>query len=149
MNIVLIRQLTLFTLLLFACLGAQAQNSQDFGDYVVYYNAFTTDFLQPDIAKAYGITRSKHRAMVNLSVQKKVMGTIGEPVKAQIKGTAANLTGQVKTVSLREIRDGNAIYYIGEFPVTNMETLDFSLQVSPVGADEHFKVKFRQQFYTE
>lgn len=149
MNTALIRPLTLLMLLLLAPLAAQAQNSQDFGNYVVYYNAFTTDFLQPAIAKTYGITRSKHRAMVNLSIQKKVMGTSGEPVTAKIEGVAANLTGQLKTLTLREIRDGNAIYYIGEFPVANLETLDFTLRVKPVGSSQHFSVKFRQQFYTD
>lgn len=148
MNTALIRQLTLLTLLLCAPLGALAQNSQSHGDYVVYYNAFTTSFLQPAIAKSYGITRSKHRAMVVLSVQKKVMGTTGRSVTAQITGTATNLNDQIRVMSLRKIRDSNALYYIGVAPIADMETLNFSFQVKPAGSGQNFSVKFRHQFYT-
>jgi len=129
--------------------AARAQNSQDFGDYIVYYNAFTTDFLQPATARRYGITRSKHRGMVNISVQRKRMNTVGEPVEASITGNATNLNAQIKNLSLREIKEGNAVYYIAEFPVSNMETLDFKLQVTPKGQSTPLHVEFRQQFYTE
>lgn len=144
-----------YSLLCFLCIAlllapvVRAQNSQDFGNYIVYYNAFTTDFLQPTTARNYGITRSKNRGMVNISVQKKRMNTVGEPVEATITGTARNLNAQIKSLNLREIKDGNAIYYIGEFAVSNMETLDFSLDVTPKGQSVPFHVHFRQQFYTE
>jgi len=128
--------------------AAQAQNSQDFGNYIVYYNAFTTDFLQPATARTYGITRSKNRGMINISVQRKRMNTVGEPVEATITGNATNLNAQVKNLSLREIKEGNAVYYIAEFPISNMETLDFKLQVTPKGQSTPFHVEFRQQFYT-
>ena len=32
-----------------------AEQSKTFSDYVVYYNAFSTDMLQPAVAKQYGI----------------------------------------------------------------------------------------------
>ena len=38
--------------------------------------------------------------------------------------------GRIRT---REIRDGNAIYYIGEFGVANEETLKFDVQARPQG----------------
>lgn len=145
----LVHWFSVLAMMLFLPGVALAQNSQDFGNYVVYYNAFNSDFLQPATAKTYGITRSKNEAVVNISVQKKLLGNVGEPVSAAVSGTASNLNGQVKTLSLREVREGNAIYYLGEFGVSNMETLDFNIQVKPQGADTAFTVKFRQQFYTD
>ena len=47
------------------------EGSRDFGDYVVYFNAMNTDSLTPDVAREYGIVRSKSRAMLNVSIHKK------------------------------------------------------------------------------
>lgn len=129
-------------------LQAKAENSQTLGDYVVHHNAFTTDVLEPEVAKEYNIRRSKNRGMINIVVLKKVMGTTGEPVTASINGTATNLNGQLKTLDVREVHKGKAIYYIAEFSVSHKETLDFNLQVKPAGMKATHSVKFRQQFYT-
>lgn len=128
--------------------SAQAENSIDFGDHVVHYNAFTADTLSPQIAKAYDITRSKSRGVVNIAVLKKVMGTQGQPVTAKLAASAVNLTGQLKSFETREIREDGAIYYIGEFRVTNQETLDFKIRLLPEGTDKGLTVRFRQQFFT-
>lgn len=128
---------------------AQAQHSQDFGDYVVYFNAFTTDTLPPQMAQSYDITRSKNRGLLNITVLKKVMDTPGNPVKANVKAQAVNLTGQLKELSIREVSDGNAVYYLSEFPVSNRETLDFTVDVTPAGTDREFTVTFRRQFFAE
>ena len=126
-----------------------AEQSKTFSDYVVYYNAFSTDMLQPSVAKQYGIKRSKNRAMFNISVQKKIMGTTGQPVAADISGNAINLNAQTKPMKPRKIVEGTAIYYIGEFSVTHREVLDFDFNITPEGESNPFNLKFRQQFFTE
>jgi len=128
--------------------SALAENAMDFGDYVVHYNALGTDFLSPDVAKHYGITRSKNRAMINVSVMKKAMGLAGQPVKATVTARATNLNGQTKSLEVREIDEQTAIYYIAEFPVVNQETLDFTVEVTPAGETPK-TVTFRQQFFTD
>lgn len=143
----------LITALLFALLPigagtALAENSKDFGEYVVHYNALGTDFLSPDVAKHYGVTRSKNRGMLNVTVLKKSMGLAGQPVKASVSARATNLNGQTKSLQIREIDEQSAIYYIAEFPVVNQETLDFTVEVTPAG-DTPKVVTFRQQFFTE
>ena len=141
--------LLLVTTLVF-CAGANAQQSQDFGDYVVHYNALSTNMLPPQVAQAYGIQRSPSRALLNVTVLKKVMNTPGTPVKAKVTATATNLTGQMREVEIREISDPEgAVYYIGEFPVHNLETYNFHLEVAVEGEDKPLIVLFRQQFFTE
>ena len=130
-------------------LAVQAEQSQDFGQYVVHYNAIPTDSLLPEVARQYGITRSKNRGMLTMTVLKKVMNTAGTPVEAKVSGTATNLSQQLRTLDLRQIRDGNAVYYLSEFPIANREVLDFNLQVTPKGENNAFTVKFRQEFFTE
>ncbi len=142
-----ITSLSLFLSVISASLWAE--QSKTFSDYVVYYNAFSTDMLQPSVAKQYGIKRSKNRAMFNISVQKKIMGTAGQPVAADITGKAINLNAQTKTLEPRKIVEGTAIYYIGEFPVTHREVLDFDFNITPEGEQNLFNLKFRQQFFTQ
>jgi Domain of unknown function (DUF4426) len=139
--------------LVVACLASMpspssAEQAQDFGDYVVHYSAITTDTLLPEVARAYGITRSSNRALLTLTVLKKVMGTTGVPVAATVKGTATNLNGQLRTLEPRTVQEGNAVYHLAEFPISNEEVLDFVLQVTPNGVDRSLTVRFRQQFFT-
>jgi hypothetical protein len=130
--------------------GAEAQQSQDFGDYVVHYNALNTNFIPPQVAQGYGIKRSSSRALLNLTVLKKVMDNPGTPVSAKVSASGTNLTGQLREIEIRELNDTEgAIYYIGEFPIHNLETYNFTVNVQPEGEAEPLLVKFRQQFYTE
>lgn len=136
-------------LLAIAAVSIQAQNAQDFGDYVVHYNALTTDFLTPQVAKHYGISRSKNRGMLNVSVLKKSLGVPGQSVKAEVSASATNLNAQSKPMQMREISEGTAVYYIAEFPVSDRETLDFSIEVTPQTGSAPMTVSFRQQFFTK
>lgn len=122
--------------------------SKDFGDYVVHFSAMSTDTLQPEVARTYNIARSKNRAMLNISIVKKVAGTIGQSVTADVRLTANNLTGQVKNMVLRKIQEGDAIYYIGDVPVANAETLIFNLSVTPDGETDSYSVRFSRQFFS-
>jgi hypothetical protein len=144
----------LFSLLLLGALAlaidSEAQQSQDFGDYVVHYNALNTNLIPPQVAQSYGIQRSSSRALLNITVLKKVMDTPGTPVSARILASGTNLTGQRREINIRELRDPEgAIYYLGEFPVHNMETYRFNIEVGIEGESDPLVVKFRQQFYTE
>lgn len=127
---------------------AHADNSKDFGDYVVHYNSLATDLLTPEVAREYHITRSQNNGMVNITVLKKVLGSPGQPVHARVEVTATNLNGQMKRIHMREAREGNAIYYLGEFGVANEETIKFDVRVQPQGSMNSFKVEFSQDFYT-
>ena len=125
-----------------------AESFQSFGDYDVHFNAFTTDFLSPQVAQTYKIQRSKNRALLNISILKKVLGTPGESVTGVVRATARNLSGQLRSLDVRKVVDGPATYYLSTFSVNNEETLDFEIQVTPQGRDAPYVVKFRQQFFT-
>ena len=138
------------TLLLLATPLAQAENVQQFGDYHVYYNAFNADYLSPEIARNYNIERSSRRAVLNVVVRKSLGNGKDEPIAANITGTATNLNAQLRSLTLREVKEGSgAIYYLADFPITSQETLDFNLKITPQGSTHTFDVKFRQQFYVQ
>ncbi len=120
---------------------------RDFGDYVVHFNAISTNQLTPDIARQHGIVRSNNRAMLNVSILRKEPGTTGVPVPGSVSASAVNLTGQQKNMTLREIREDAAVYYIGELPVANEETLVFTIDVTPMNEPSRFSVRYMKQFY--
>ena len=130
-------------------LTAQAEQSKDFGIYTIHYVAFTTDNLTPSVAKQYNIPRSKKRALLNISVLKKTADGSNKPSSAIIKGTATNLSQQLRKLDPREISEKGAIYYIAETPVDNAETLKYNLEVTPEGENTTYTLSFQEQFYTE
>ena len=145
---ILLRTLALVAVL--SSFTAVAQQAQQFDDYSIHYNALNSSLISPEVAKAYGIRRSDSRALINVSVLKNIENQSPLAVKAVVTASGRNLTGQTRVVEMREISEGgDAIYYIGELSVSNMETFDFTVLVTPEGKSNPFNVKFRQQFYTE
>jgi hypothetical protein len=121
---------------------AQAQGSLVRGDYEVHYSAVPSVSVPAEVARQYAITRSANRALLNIAVLK-----AGTNVKAVVTGAATNLTGQRQDLAVREVREGEAIYYLAEPRTADRETLDFDLSVTPDGTQEAIVVKFRQEFF--
>lgn len=128
-----------------------AERSKVLGNYVVNYNALTTDFIQPKTASEYKIKRSKNRGMVTIAVQQKAKANkaMGKAVTAEISGYAKNLNGQTRNLNFDLIKEGGAIYYIDDFNVTHQEVIDFVLKIKPDGQAKSYSLKFRQQFFTQ
>ena len=116
------------------------------GNHVVHFSAQSTDQLPPEVARAYNIVRSKNRAMLNVSVLTAENPT---PVAAVVTVKTVNLTGQLKNITMRQINEQDAIYYIGEVPVANRETLNFEISITPDGVNSPSIVRFHRQFFTD
>ena len=125
---------------------AAGATNADIGDHIVHFSAQSTDQLPPDVARAYNIVRSKNRAMLNVSV---LQESDGSAVVADVSVKTVNLTGQLKNVTMRQIDEGDAIYYIGEVGIANRETLVFDISVMPSGSDQVSDVRFKRQFFTD
>ncbi|HEY5567936.1 MAG TPA: DUF4426 domain-containing protein [Gammaproteobacteria bacterium] len=120
---------------------------RDFGDYVVYINALMTDQLTPDVAEKHGIVRSKNRALLTVSIHRKQPNGATAAVAADISASAVNLSGQLRAVLLREVREEAAIYYIGELAVNDTETLLYTLNMTPVGEADSLTLRYQRQFF--
>jgi hypothetical protein len=125
--------LNVLALLLAVPIGASAEQSMKFGDTEVHYNALVTTDLRPEVARSYGIDRSKSRGLITLAMLKKNDMGVGVPIKANFKVKVINLTAQAIDVPMREIKEQTAIYYIGTFRLSNQETLKFVVDASPDG----------------
>jgi len=131
-----------------ASLSSYAENSKEFGDYVVHYNAFRSDTISPEVAKQYGLTRANNRVLINIAVLQKVMNTTGKPTASTVTGHASNLTGQLKGLEFREITEGNAIYYLADTKISDGEFLKFDLKIIPEGETKAVRIKFDKRFFT-
>jgi hypothetical protein len=120
-------------------------SSVDIGEHVVHFSAQSTDQLPPEVARAYNFVRSKNRAMLTVSV---IDESTNNPTTAEVTVKTVNLTGQLKNVNMRTITEGEAIYYIGETPIANRETLIFDISITPEGIDSATDVRFKRQFFT-
>ncbi|SCZ61931.1 DUF4426 domain-containing protein [Thiohalomonas denitrificans] len=128
---------------------AHAGKFRDFDDYRVHFSAFSSTIIAPEVARAYNLPRSDYRGMLNITVQHKEDDSPPYPgVNADLQVQATNLANQTKQISMQRIEEGAAIYYIGGFPVSDREVLNFRVNIQPEGSDQIYDLQFQQQFFT-
>ena len=137
----------LFTAFFLLAIGtvSQAENAKEYADHIVYYNAFPTDSLPPQMTKQYGLKRSKNYAMINISVMEKGAG-VPTGVKSKVTGQLKNLMGQSRALEFREIKEGQAVYYIAQIGVQSKENVNFYIDIVPQGSTEKYEIKFSKKF---
>lgn len=125
-----------------------AEPYRDFGNWTVHINALVTNRLSAEIAAQYGIARSNTRAMLNVSVQRNEPVDGSTSMRATVSVSATNLSGQLRNLTMRDVVEESAIYYIGETAITNAETLIFTINVTPEGESTQ-TVRYMQQFFVD
>ncbi|QBB71746.1 DUF4426 domain-containing protein [Pseudolysobacter antarcticus] len=139
-----------FVVGLFAPARSHAEQLQEFGDYIVYYNALSADMLPDSVAKQYGFMHSARTGLLNIAVQKKGSTPQPQAVSAQITGTATPLLGQSLPIRFREIKeDDGTVYYLGEFPVSARDTYRMVLSITPAGREQPYELKFSKEYVGE
>lgn len=129
-----------------AVTGVWAENMQKMNNLNVHYIALSSTFLTPEIAKAYGIERSRYKGLVNISILDNTVK--GMPAKSVvINGKARNDLGQIKSLDFTEVKEGNAIYYLAQVSYSNEETIHFDININDKG--EKHQLEFSQKFYVD
>lgn len=136
------RRIIPFLIALCLALPAAAERKQSFGDLDVHYSVFNSSFLQPDIAAAAGLARSKTQGVVNVAVLK-----AGKASTAQVSGQVKNLLGQNTPLTFRQISESGAIYYVAQFPFSNREVMTFTLDVRQ--GEESHRITFNQEIFPD
>lgn len=146
MRISISKLLIAFSLSLFVMTSASAENMKKLGSMNVHYMAIGSTFFTPEIAKVYGITRSRYNGLINISVLDNSQK--GTPAKSvSITGKAKNNLGQFKELAFTEVKEGDAIYYLAQVKYTNEETLHFDIMIND--GNEKQQLKFSQIFYVD
>ena len=116
------------------------------GSMNIHYMAIGSTFFTPEIAKAYGITRSRYNGLVNISVLDNTK--TGTPAKTvSISGQAKNNLGQFKNLEFKEVKEGDAIYYLAQITYNHEETIHFNLTIND--GNEQQTLTFSQKFYVD
>ncbi|MCL1078310.1 DUF4426 domain-containing protein [Parashewanella spongiae] len=126
---------------------AQAEQKTVVGNFDIHYMAFGSTFLTPSIAKTYNIKRSQYTGIVNITVlDNRLKNKPSVPVK--IDGVAKNILDSHINLEFKEVREGDATYYIAEVPYRDDGTINFDINIMH-GKELSTKVKFKQKFYVE
>jgi hypothetical protein len=123
-----------------------AENMKKLNDLNVHYIAIGSTFLTPEIAKAYGIERSRYKGLVNIAVLDNTQD--GNPAKTvNINGKARNDVGQIKSLDFMEVKEGDAVYYLAQVGYSNEETIYFDINITDKGKQHN--LTFSQKFYVD
>ena len=120
---------------------------KDFGDLEIHYNAIRSDQLTPEVARAYGIERSPARVLLNVAMLTKTPGGAAKPVDGTVSASAHNLNGQLKSLAMRRVQEGPAVYFIGEVGISGEEILVFNIDVEPATGGGRRTVQFKREFF--
>ncbi len=115
-----------------------------FGDFQAHYVVFPSTFVQSEIAHQYGLRRGPGLAVVNISV----LDAAGRGAACAIAGHSKNLLGQISPLTFKEVREGDAVYYLAEVRHADQEVLRFSLTLTPLDG-EPFNLNFQQRLHVE
>ena len=146
---------------IFSVADTQAQEDISYreGNYEIFYSAFNTSFISPEVATAAGIERAKNRGMLNISIIEHL-----EPDEAE-KGRGASTTrpaeveyvaGEIfdlvhsKPIKFKEIVEPAARYHLGAFKIANdNEFKEFRIRVLPKGSKNPIEFRFKRNLFID
>lgn len=129
--------------------SAQAEQFVEADPYIVHYSAFNSTLITPTVAKTHDLMRSRQRAIMNVTVQKKMPDGTPKAVISQVEGYATALGGSERLLSFKMVTEGDVIYYLAEFMIGNGEKLDFNVKVKPTPESPVITIKFSQEFFQD
>lgn len=141
-----IHKLAFAAALLLCAIGASADGKpyKQFGATKIYFSAFNSSFIKPDIASQYNIVRGVDKGLVNISV---IVDDLPSGRTAQVSGTVSNMLAQQQTLDFYEVREGDSVYYLAPFSFDNEDPLTFTVQVKTAADKPAHGVTFQRTFY--
>lgn len=122
------------------------ETSKSFGDYQVYFSVFNSTAIRPDIAQANDLPRANNLALVNISVLPK--GATSAKA-ALVKGVVRDLMSNQRQLDFKEIREGQAVYYLAPFRFEHEEVRHFDISVRPDPDGASYDFSFTRKMYRD
>jgi len=97
----------------------------------------------------YGLKRSKHIALVNITIIDTNSNQLFKGIKANVNGVMQNLLAQQRKLKFKEIYEDYAYYYLAEVKVEHKDLVNMIIDVKPFNSQETFNFKFTKQFITK
>ncbi|MFL2530532.1 MAG: DUF4426 domain-containing protein [Porticoccaceae bacterium] len=140
------KYLMLLSMLVASSLSAEAVKQSHYkqhGDKQIFYSAFDSSFIAPEVAVAYNFVRGKDKGLVNIAVVK----TLGQGEPAKISGQVYNIFQQSQSLEFIAIKEQNSIYYLAPFEFENEDLLTFKISVDSVDSQGPYSFKFQKKMY--
>jgi hypothetical protein len=112
------------------------------GKTKIFYSAFDSSFIAPEVAVAYDFIRGKDKGLVNIAAVK----TLGQGEPATVTGKVYNIFQQYQVLKFIAIKEQNSIYYLAPFDFENEDFLTFKITVAPNG-ELPSSFKFQKKMY--
>ncbi|EAS47760.1 hypothetical protein GB2207_08126 [marine gamma proteobacterium HTCC2207] len=135
--------LSVVSLALPAAAAANDKIFKQVGDNKIFFSAFNSTFIEPDVAVANQIVRGKDKGLVNIAVV--VDSGTGKP--AVITGNVYNIFQMSQTLEFVEVREQGAVYYLAPFEFENEDFLTFKISVRSDPKKPAYDFKFQKKMY--
>ncbi|MCO4321919.1 DUF4426 domain-containing protein [Aliidiomarina quisquiliarum] len=124
--------------------SSQVQGGQfeRLANWHVHYSAFASTFLQPEVAKAYNLVRSRAQGIVSISV---LDAATQQSQRVAVSGYALNSLGQRRELSFRRISEGDSLYYLTSVSHENEDRYRFFINLRHGDISE--ELRFTHTFY--
>ncbi len=129
--------------------GVEEKLYKQHGDYKLFFSAFNSSFIAPDIAVANNIVRGKDKGIVNIALVRE----LGKGVEGKVTGTVSNILQQSQTLEFVAVHEQNTVYYLAPFEFDNEDFLTFKIRVLPEGKGTQpvypYDFKFQKKMYLD
>jgi hypothetical protein len=123
---------------------AREDNPVRVGDTEMHCVAMASGDLTPEAAQAFNVTRGPERGVLTVTLFRHGAPGVTHNVAAQVYAGAINQHNTLYTIPVREMRRGDAVYYLGEYRVEPPDTLRFLVNATVGG--KILKADFTRDF---
>lgn len=146
--LLLISSLLFSTLFITSANAGVEDTSRETDTHIIYFNVFNSSFLTPEIAEKYNLKRSKYHSMLSLTVHEKG-ATEGKSVPVLVQGTITNIVQQQRSLEFVEVDEGNTVYYLSDFRVTDDDLLRFDIKIRANAESPSYNLQFKRRVFTD
>jgi hypothetical protein len=117
------------------------------GELSIHATAFAASALSPQVAERVGLGRDPHRGVLNVTIAKDRRGSTVSSGIAQVEARIVHPESMQGPIAMREIRDGTAISYMGEFALPEPTTVEVEIRVRPAGLPETQIFRLKEEIF--
>lgn len=128
--------------------AAQDQSPQRFGDIIVYFNAFNSSYIPPEVAANVGLERAPNQGVLNVAVQR-LTPDGPEPVDARVTGTVTTLLEQKSELDFIRVKEEKALYFVTNYSAPMRTVLRFEVNVQPESEGPVHTLNFQKEFFPD
>ncbi|QWP76543.1 DUF4426 domain-containing protein [Lysobacter sp. K5869] len=115
------------------------------GAVAMHATAVQTDKLPEQVVRRYGAPRDARTVLLVMSLRQGEEADAKALTAQRAEATVTDLLGRKQTLTLREVRDGDLVDYVGTAQVSPPDTLRF--EVTMVGPNGRHSMKFNRDFF--